>query len=77
MTESEMTDFQKWMLMMCRRGSGISRKRSDMSGKQMRESDAMVAAGILKRSKNYPGDKSGMYIIDKDPGWDVTGASLS
>lgn len=77
MNEADATPHQKWLLMLCRKGYGISAARGEMTAQHRREAEQMVASGILRRSKNYTADKVGMFVIGEDPGWSTEDASLT
>lgn len=57
-----LTAFQRWALVMVDRGAGIDASPSAITARERRELDALVEAGRLRKTKNHPQDKAGMYV---------------
>lgn len=58
----ELTDFQKWAIRMTDKGAGLDASRSAMKAQERRECEALVAAGLLSKTKNHSKDTTGMYV---------------
>lgn len=62
------TEWQSWVLSLTDKGAGLSAAPGDMTVKQRKECDALVAAGCLRKTTNHSQDIYGMYIKDEQSG---------
>lgn len=60
--EERLTDWQKQLLRLCKWGAGVSCAPQDITKQQRQEGDELVAAGMIRTSKNHSADKHGMYV---------------
>lgn len=56
------TEWQSWVLSLTDKGAGVSASPSDMTAKQRKECDALVDAGLLRKTTNHSKDVYGMYV---------------
>lgn len=66
-TTPERTSFQGWVLRMTTKGAGIDAAPGQLTAKERREADQLVAEGLLVKASNHTRDKYGMYIAAPPP----------
>ena len=59
---ADFTEGQKWAIKMTNKGAGLDASPGAMQTAMRKDCDALVNAGLLKKSINNSGDKYGMYI---------------